>query len=168
MDVYTPEGKLLQQKSLKVNIAANVKTYLFDGKLDDATMPANYLVRLWLKDQKGKAIATNEYWKSSSTTGNFKRFNQLPNVAVAAKASRLATGQIMIVLENKTKTPAIGVRFDALDKADQIVLPAYFSDGYFTLLPREKRTIMLDADSMQSLDKIQISGYNLKDVAPIQ
>jgi hypothetical protein len=168
MEVYSPEGKLLTQKSMKTNITANVKTDLFEGKPDDATMPANYLVRLWIKDQKGKVIATNEYWKSNNATGNFKSFNQLPNVAVIAKASRTANGQIMIVVENKTKSPAIGVRFDALDKADQIVLPAYFSDAYFTLLPREKRTIMLDAGSAPSLDKIQISGYNLKSVVAIQ
>jgi hypothetical protein len=168
MEIYAPDGKLLTQKSMKTNIAANVKTNLFDGKLDDATMPANYLIRLWIKDQKGKVIATNEYWKSNNATGNFKGFNQLPTVALTAKASRNANGQIMIVVENKTKSPAIGVRFDVLDGAEQIVLPAYFSDAYFTLLPREKRTIMLDAGSASSLSKIQISGYNTNTAVPIQ
>jgi hypothetical protein len=57
---------------------------------------------------------------------------------------------------------------DALDKAGQILLPAYFSDGYFTLLPKEKRTIVLESGNQQAVNKIQLSGYNINGLISIQ
>jgi hypothetical protein len=167
MQVFSADGKLLQSQILTVNIPANVKTDVFEATIDGAAMPANYLVRLWIKDKKGNQIAANEYWKSNDATGHFKNFNQLPAVTLASKASRLANGQILIELENKTKIPAIGVKLDALDNAEQILLPAYFSDGYFTLLPKEKRTIVLESGNQESIKKIKLSGYNLKGVVSI-
>jgi len=168
MQVFSPDGKELQSKSLTVSIPANVKTDLFEAAIDNAAMPSNYLVRLWIKDKKGNVMAANEYWKSNEATGHFKSFNQLPPVSVSSKVTRPANGQVIIELENKTKNPAIGVKLDALDKADQILLPAYFSDGYFTLLPKEKRTIVLEIANRDAINKIQISGYNLKGFVSIQ
>lgn len=161
MEVYGLDGKLLQTKTVPVQAPANSKTDLFTATLDDAILPSNYLVRLWVKDMKGSLLATNEYWRANAATGHFKAFNQLPRVAMTGTAVRLPNGQIRIDVENRSKQPAIGVKLDALDKADQIILPAYFTDGYFTLLAGEKRTILLDCNDQQLVQSISIIGYNL-------
>lgn len=167
MQVFSPEGKLLQQKTLAAAFQANAKAELFEGTFDEAAMPANYLVRVWIKDKKGNLLAANEYWKANAATGHFKAFNQLPVVALSAKASRLQNGQVSIELENKTKHPAIGARFDALDKAGQTLLPAYFSDGYFTILPGEKKTVILETAG-NAAAAISITGYNLQQTVAIK
>ena len=168
MQVFTPEGKILQNKTMPVELAPNEKKDLFTATFDEASLPANYLVRLWIKDKKGKVLAANEYWKANAATGHFRAFNELPTVALAAKASRMANGQLMIALENKTKTPAVGIRLDALNKGGEVLLPAYFTDGYFTLLPGEKKTIFLESADHKAVDKISIAGYNLAVMAAIQ
>lgn len=168
MQIYTMEGKLLQSKSLPVDIHSNTKLELFTATFDEAVLPANYLVRLSIRDQKGNVLAANEYWKANTSTGHFKAFNQLPVVNLTGKAMQLAGGQISIELENKTKHPAIGVKLDVLDKAAQVVLPAYFSDGYFTLLPGEKKTVLLDGVDRNAIDKIQLAGYNLSGTISIK
>lgn len=167
MQVFNMDGDLLQGKSVTVDISSNVKTDVFKAELNDAALPANYLVRLWIKDKKGKELATNEYWKVNRATGDFKAFNRLPMLSISCKASKWEKGGIRIELENKTNSPAIGIRFDALDKDGNILLPAWFSDGYFTLLPGEKKTIWLDLDKVNAAKKIKVSGYNLMSMVSV-
>lgn len=161
MQVYTIDGKLLQNKTASVDVRTNAKVDVFTATLDDASLPANYLVRLYLKDKKGNVLAANEYWKTNTTNGHFKAFNELPVVTVSGKAVRLTKGQIKIELENKSKHSAVGIKLDALDIAEQIVLPAYFSDGYFTLLPGEKKTILLEIAADKAIEKVKVAGYNV-------
>ena len=92
----------------------------------------------------------------------------MPVVTLSSKAVRLANNQIKIELENKTKHPAVGIKLDALDNAAQIVLPAYFSDGYFTLLPGEKKIILLETAADKAIEKIKVAGYNLTGVISIK
>jgi hypothetical protein len=168
MQVYTIDGKLLQNKTAPVAIRVNAKADLFTATLDEANLPANYLVRLYLKDKKGNVLAANEYWKANTGTGHFKAFNELPVVTVSGKAVRLANGQIKIELENKTKHPAVGIKLDALDNAEQIILPAYFSDGYFTILPGEMKTILLETAGDKAIEKMKVAGYNVTGVVSIK
>ena len=121
-----------------------------------------------LKDKKGNVLAANEYWKANTATGHFKAFNQLPVVTLSSKAVRLVTNQIKVELENKTKHPAVGIKLDALNNAAQIVLPAYFSDGYFTLLPGEKKTILLEPVDTKAIKEIKVAGYNVTGVVSIK
>jgi len=168
MQVFSPDGKVLQSKSLTADLPANAKTDLFQATLDNTTLPPDYLVRLWIKDKKGKLLAANEYWKANPATGHFKAFNLLPHTAISCKATRPGNGQIRIELENKTTNPAIGIKLDALNKAEQILLPAFFSDGYFTLLPGEKKVVFLESESTGSVEKIRIAGYNVSGILSIQ
>lgn len=168
MEVFTPLGKLLQRKTLTANFPANVKTDVFTAVFDETSLPANYLVRLWLKDKKGNILAANEYWKANAATGHFKAFNQLPVITLSGKAVRLANSQVKMELENNTPYPAIGIRLEALDNAGQPLLPAYFSDGYFTLLPGEKRILFLETAGPATVGKINIAGYNLKGMIDIK
>ncbi len=168
MQVFTMDGKLLQSKTASLAIQANTKVDLFTATLDEASLPANYFVRFWLKDKKGNVLAANEYWKANTATGHFKAFNQLPVVTLSSKAVRLANNQIKIELENKTKHPAVGIKLDAVDNAAQIVLPAYFSDGYFTLLPGEKKTILLECADTKTINEIKVAGYNLTGIVSIK
>ncbi|WP_394346430.1 hypothetical protein [Hymenobacter metallicola] len=52
-----------------------------------------------------------------------------------------ATHSLTYELVNASATPAVAVRLTLLNDQQQPVLPAYFSNGYFTLLPGEYRII---------------------------
>lgn len=166
MQVFSTDGKLLHTQSTTTDVPANEKTDLFDAVLDNSKLTANYLIRLSLNDKNGKILAINEYWKALESTGHFKAFNELSQVRLTSKASITSDGKIVVEIENKNKVPAIGIKLDALDKADQILLPAYFSDGYFTLLPKEKKVIVLETVHKTAIEKIKIAGYNVADIVP--
>jgi predicted component of type VI protein secretion system len=65
---------------------------------------------------------------------------------------------------NPSKLPAIGLKLNLRDPmSNKIILPAYFSDGYFTMLPGEKRQIEVDCISKNTQNiAIVAEGYNLK------
>jgi len=166
--LFSPDGQMLQTQSMKVDLKANIKTDIFNITTDKISLPKNYLVRLWIKDQKGKELAVNEYWKANESVGHFKAFNDLPLVELQANVSAMQNGLFKIEIENKTKQPAIGIKFDLLDANNQILLPAYFSEGYFTLLPKEKKEIYLEVASQKGMDQLKIAGYNVNQILNIK
>ena len=81
--------------------------------------------------------------------GNFNTINNVGKATVLVtnlKAGRpeLAEGYTFTVA-NDSKIPAYAVKLNLknLDTGETI-LPAYFSDGYFNLLPGEKKEISVD------------------------
>ncbi|WP_439506188.1 glycoside hydrolase family 2 protein [Sediminibacterium sp.] len=160
-NLFAPDGKLIQQKSVNVALLANCKTNIFDISFDSSSLPANYLIRLWIRDEQGKELASNEYWKAKESVGHFKAFNLLPIVDVKSNLIPLGDGTYKIELENKSKHPAIGLKLDMLDATNQIILPAYFSDGYFTLLPKEKKVVFLEMGTQKGFEHLKIAGYNV-------
>jgi len=166
--VYTTAGKLLQTQSIKLDIVANAKTDILTIDLGKIPLPENYLIRLWIKDQQGKELAVNEYWKANESVGHFKAFNDMPLVDLQANISPAKNGVFKIELENKAKQPAIGIKLDILDGNKQIILPAYFSEGYFTLLPKEKKVVYLEMETQKEFEQLKIAGYNVNQILSVK
>jgi hypothetical protein len=61
-----------------------------------------------------------------------------------------------------SSVPAIAVKLNMVNTlTKQIILPAYFSDGYFNLLPGESKQISVLRTGRQKAS-LMISGYNIK------
>jgi hypothetical protein len=70
-----------------------------------------------------------------------------------------------VTVENTSTVMAVAVKLNLRNKKnDEIILPAYFSDGYINLLPNEKRVIKLELPIGQELEKCYVTaeGYNIK------
>jgi hypothetical protein len=91
-------------------------------------------------DAVGKLLSTNDYWQKAGL--NFQAFNALFPVRLEPRLVRqdAATHTLTYELLNPVATPAVAVRL-MLQSGPQPVLPAYFSDGYFTLRPGERRLL---------------------------
>lgn len=166
--VFGTDGKRLLRKIQSGNYPANSTTTVLDAAIDESSLPANYLVRLTLTDKKGTVLSINDYWKANKSTGHFQAFNQLPAADLTCNATRTGKQQIRIELRNKSRHPAIGVRLDALNAAGEILLPAFFSDGYFTLLPGETKVLYLEMADSELVRKLSLNGYNLSRIADIK
>ena len=73
-------------------------------------------------------------------------------------------GKVIFVVFNSAKSPAIGLKFNLRESiSGKIILPANFSDGYFTLLPGEKKQLVAEwNNSEQKNQEVIVEGYNLK------
>jgi hypothetical protein len=140
--LYNVSGQHLTTENRAVQTPANRATAVFTPQLP-ANLPAVYLLRLRLTDAAGTVISTNDYWQKSNPAGDFQAFNTLPVVRLEQRLIRqnAALHSLTYELANSTTTPAVAVRLTLQNAQQQPILPAYFSDDYFTLLPGEHKTI---------------------------
>ena len=144
---YDVAGRELATETHAVQALPNQLTAVCTPRLL-TPLPAVYLVRLTLADAANKVLSTNDYWQTATAAGDFQAFNSLPAVRLEPRLVRqdAATHTLTYEVVNAAATPAVAVRL-TLQADQQPVLPAYFSDGYFTLLPGERRLLTVQYPS---------------------
>ena len=162
LDLFDLKGKKVYTKSIVTGAPSNQLTNCFVAELPKR-LPNVYLLRLSISGGN-KMISSNEYWKSNEEGSRFEAFNQLAEAQLSAKIVKQQEGKVTLVISNSSKVPAIGIKLNLRDpKTGEIILPANFSDGYFTLLPGEKKQIVADWNSATAKNtEIICEGYNLK------
>ncbi|WP_207435930.1 glycosyl hydrolase 2 galactose-binding domain-containing protein [Sabulibacter ruber] len=164
LEVYDLAGKRAQQLERPVMVAANQLTPVFTPDLPEG-LPEVYLIRLTLKGNAGELLSQNEYWKTNPKNGDFKAFNQLPQVQLQGRLLKQDNQKHTILYEviNSTTIPALSLKFGLKTAENKEVLPAYFSDGYFTLLPGEKKQIQVTYPELVKHEKLSLTaeGYNV-------
>ena len=70
-----------------------------------------------------------------------------------------------VTLENRSNVPAIMIRLNVVGRKDgEQILPMFYGDNYFSMMPGEKKTVTLkwyEADTRGNNPKVKITGYNL-------
>ncbi len=129
-----------------------------------------HFIKLLMKDNQGKPISDNFYWRSKFNC-DCKELARLDLAQIKAAAAARRDGETVcckIDLENSGNSVAACVRIkaarsDAAAGEDDRILPAFFSDNYVWLLPGEKRRIELKyaADVYGAVPELEISGLNV-------
>ncbi len=103
-------------------------------------------------------LSQNDYWKALGYTKNFSAFNALQTAKLAIR--KFGNNQYKIT--NTGKIPAIAIKLNMVDASTRkIILPVYFSDGYFNLLHGESKLVSVNY-SYKSKTLILPTGYNVK------
>lgn len=155
-EIFGLDGKVLHSVKQDLTSEKNSVKDCFVAEVP-GNLPEVCLERVTVKDRKGNAVTINEYWMENSKR-RFAAFNETGTPSLKATVRNLPDGTVSIEVCNVSKQPAIGLKFN-LVRNNEIVLPAYFSDGYFTLLPGEKRKIVLDVENAEGT--VNVEGYNL-------
>ncbi len=160
---YDLNGKLLHKREVRrTDFKANGMTECFDSEMD--ALDGVYVARLELKDASGKVVSVNDYLRSAS--GDFKAFNDLAEVPLRVKGVRysaVAEGmkKVSFTLSNPSKQAAVAVKLNLVDsESGEVILPAYFSDGYFNLLPGESRVMSVEYPAQDGVS-LRFDGYNV-------
>ena len=109
-----------------------------------------HFVKLRLLDG-GREADSTFYWRSSSEykgqdtatgpcTGGFDSLSELPRTQLTLE--RTASG---VVVRNAGEKIAFMVEVRALDQAGHRIVPTFYSDNFFSLLPGESRTVEVEA-----------------------
>lgn len=146
--VYNHEGKRLYRKALKLDAGANCVTTCLEAAIPQEITSLT-LVRLNLFDRKGRLISENDYWVNPADNSDYSSFGEMgtATIRVHETGSDTKNGSVVIqaVIENSSNVIALGLKLNARRVAtDEIVLPAYASDGYFNLLPGEKKSVSVE------------------------
>jgi len=162
-----------------------------DGVARSFTIPepenisATYFLRLRLLSLNGQILSRNFYWLSAKPdvlewektewfftpmTGyaDYSALETLPKVALRSTlrvqpAGEEETGHV--TLDNPSKTLAFLVRLRILrGKGGEEVLPVFWEDNYFSLLPGEKRSVAVRysrKDLGGAKPALAIDGWNI-------
>jgi hypothetical protein len=161
--IYDLTGKRIAAKAVTVQLLPNSRQELpFESFLNSISVNA-YLVRLTLADQQGKTFSVNDYWRNGVGAKDLTCFNDLPTIELSARLITTGSNNQSWKIANKTKTPAIGVKLNLLDGAGQTILPAHFSEGYFTLLPGEEKVITVQFSTNNLPVSLRSEGYNCQE-----
>ena len=104
-----------------------------------------YFVRLILTDNFGKTVSDNFYWLSSKTKPDFSDLNTLTQVNLTIKTT-IKEERKELVITVKIKNPSKKLAFMnrlmiTKDKGGDEVLPTFWDDNFFTLLPGEEKIL---------------------------
>jgi exo-1,4-beta-D-glucosaminidase len=185
--VYSLDAKLLADKEETVDVPADAAVKAFDlPKPDGLTM--TFFVKLDLRDARGKSVSDNFYWLSAKPDtldwahkqdtvytpqaefGDLTGLNALPQVKLQTSAlveqnPGAATGKAHVRMKNASSSVAFQIRLRLADKKDaQDVVPVFWEDNYFSLLPGEERIISVTYDTAElhgAHPVIEIGGFNI-------
>ena len=185
--VYSLEGKLLADKEEPVDVPADGAVKAFDlPPAEGLTM--TFFVRLDLRDARGRAVSDNFYWLSAKSDtldwakkqdtvytpqaefADLTALASLPQVKLQSSAAieqpaGIREGKAHIRVKNASSTVAFQIRLRLADKTDNLdIVPVFWDDNYFSLLPGEERIISVRYDTAQlhgAHPVVQIGGFNI-------
>jgi hypothetical protein len=121
---------------------------VFGTDADTSGLSKVHFIRLKLKDNTGKLLSENFYWRGTNMK-DFTALNELPKVktAVSAKTVKRNDKYYITATVSSLKGTAFSIRVQVLNSVTgQQILPAIMSDGYFTLLKGERKEVLIEFD----------------------
>ena len=152
-----------------------------------AELSTTYFLKLELHDASGKLVSDNFYWLSTKLDtmnwagrsdtvytpqkdfADLTGLNTLPKVKLEAKAElrhEAKQGTIRLHVKNPSASVAFLVQARLTrDKDGDDVVPIFWDDNYFSLLPGEEKTISATYDTSDLGAKppaLELGGYNVE------
>ncbi|MHC1775232.1 MAG: discoidin domain-containing protein [Lentimicrobium sp.] len=163
-EVYDFNGKLIWEKSVTTDLASNSVTDCFTIDYPHEITKIRF-IRLTLQDKNSQVISGNFYW-SSSDYQDYNGLNDLPEIKLKAEAKRAFSNgknRIEINLTNPSSAMALMINLKISNpETGERLLPAFWSDNYFSLVPGEKKTVFITPENAIPNDCVlQIGGWNI-------
>lgn len=163
--IYNMDGSVQWEKS--IDLACREDSTVTCFKLD---FPKNlspvHFIKLILK-QGDKIISENFYWRGVED-GNYKALRDLPKINLRSNTSLSLAGDSWVLttgVRNTSNVPALMIRLKVVGKrSGERILPALYSDNYFSLMPGEEKVIIMkinNRDRRGEKPAVSISGFNV-------
>ena len=165
--IYDKSGKLLSKSKYAVDIAANCATDCAELTLPQAAESLT-LIRLRLTDSKGILLSENDYWIDAANPTRYASMDCVGEAAIAWRVLRKQQSAeattLTVEVRNRSKNIALNLKSNIrYADSDKAILPAYASEGYFHLLPNEKRVLTIEVPATVATEdmRVDFSGLNL-------
>ena len=173
LKIFNLNGVLMTTKTYPIRtLAPNAYGVNLDT-ITDAMAASNtdmLFIRTTLKTAAGEVLGENTYWHNRATYLANQALATLSTVeldmAIAGQPQALANGNLLytLVFKNNNSVPTVQTRVRTISEATgEDVLPTFYSDNYFALMPGETKVITAEFDPkyLEGGDVIfQTSGWN--------
>jgi hypothetical protein len=178
-EIYDLNGKKVFEQSANVNL-------LSDAVVNDiftihfpATITPVHFIKLRLKDEKGKEVSSNFYWRSKdkyegkeTLTGPASSgFEDLAKLKPAKLKTSCKVWEndgklfIDITLKNTSGSIAFFNQLQLLDSELKPVRPSFYTDNFFSLLSGESKSVTIETKRKNLKNKppvLVVKGWNIK------
>jgi|GEM_PF-71664 len=159
---YSLQAKPLANVAFTADAPANAAVTLGKAPAPPASTNAPaYLLRLKLL-QDDTLLSQNDYWLADQP-GKLQQLNLLPPVTLQGRIK--TTGNLVTVhLNNTSVHPALMIRLTLRDsKTGERILPVFYSDNYFTLLPGDPRVVTIESPKpLPANISVTVHGWNIQ------
>ena len=131
-----------------------------------------FFLKLELQDASGKLVSSNFYWLSANgdEKADFTDLDKLPAASVNVTTSAISIEGSKCHLTVTIENPGQGLAFAVNPKILKLtskdpVLPVFWEDNYFSLLPGEKKVLQVEYDITKLEGQkplLKIDGWNVK------
>ncbi len=188
--IYNIDAKEKASRNITLDLAADSNTKAFDVPVPEG-LSTTYFLRLELHDAAGKLVSDNFYWLSTKVDtldwakrtdtvytpqkefADLTGLNTLPKASLGITKRLALNGQeflLTVLLENKGDSVAFMVHPRLTrGKGGEDVVPVFWSDSYFSLLPGEKRTVTARYERSSvagSTPELVVDGWNVEPITP--
>ena len=156
--------KWSMEKVIDSNEDSTVKCFAVEFPEDLSEV---HFIKLCLvKDGK---ILSDNFYINGKEYGNHQAMKSMAKADVRSdvtmKKGRDGVWTGTVTLENMSDVPAVMIRLNVVGKKDgQQILPMFYGDNYFSMMPGEKKAVSLrwyDADTRGNRPVVKVTGYNL-------
>ncbi len=166
--IYNLDGSVTYEHDYDVSAAPSVATSL-GAVAWPAGLSIVHFVKLELRDADGKLVSDNFYWRAQPEhQDDLTALNELPTVTLDTKVVRRdveGKSFVDVTLHNPGTQIAMMTHVQLRRKHDgERVLPVYYSDNYVSLVPKESRTITIEAatsDLKGDTALVLVDGWNV-------
>ena len=126
-----------------------------------------HFIKLYLTN--GEKVLSDNFYINGTEYGNHQALRNIARADVQTKVTTqkgkdgIWTGTV--TLENRSNIPAVMIRLNVVGRKDgEQILPMFYGDNYFSLMPGERKTVSLrwyEADTRGNRPNVKITGYNL-------
>ena len=177
-EVYDMSGnKIWSHTSNSFNLLEDgVVNDLFKIDFPSSTTQVHY-IKLRLLNQQGRMLGSSFYLRSKDdykgentvtgpTTSGFQKLENLPGINLKIRIKDYENNNrryVDITVKNPTKTVALFTQLQLLDREGRPVRPSFYSDNFFSLLPRESIHVIIDTalKDIQGGNKLVVKGWNV-------
>jgi len=177
-EVYDIKSKKVLSKSQKIDIPEDgVANDVFTIEFPDNISQVHF-IKLRLYDDKNKEVANTFYWRSKDkyegketltgpTSSGFESLSELPQIQLNVRyKTRVENGRYFIDAEikNPSKVIAFFTQLQFLDDNKMPIRPSFYTDNFFSLLPGESKSIIIETDSakLPAQKSLVLKGWNVK------
>jgi hypothetical protein len=159
------DGKALLDQTNQVEAAGDARTAV--NKLDLEKLAAGHavLVKLDVMDAADASVSDNFYWWAKDD-GTLRELDGLAQATLTSSARVSRTGgerMVTVKLKNAGTAPALLVKLTLKDaKTGERILPAYYSENYFSLLPGESREVNVNFSEVSARPAVGVRGWNVE------
>lgn len=151
VNLYDITGKLIKTESSVQSISADGKKVI--STVNTSGLSGIVFVKTHIKGGDKNDI-DNFTWFNAKEKYQYSALSQLPEAKLSAALKSNGTNTATVEIKNTGSSPAFMIRLKTIDsQTKEQLLPTYYSDNYFSLMPEEIKTVSIEWSIKENVGK---------------